>query len=65
MDTLTEIQRGLNGVECPRCLKFSFELMLRCDLNDRECLPTAKCRSCGYALNVIPKQQNFEGFSPT
>ena len=61
MGTLTEIQRELNGMECPRCRKFSFDLILRCDLNDHECLPIAKCRSCGYGFNVGTRKIQPDG----
>ena len=59
MDSLTEIQRWLNQVPCPQCLKSAFDLTLQCQLNYNECLYTAKCRFCNHLFNITTETKNF------
>lgn len=50
--TLEDIQRVLLTAECPFCSAKNFDLKLRCDLDASRCLPTARCRQCGYEFDA-------------
>jgi len=48
--SLAALMDELSSTPCPTCLSFRFEFLLRCDLGNAECLPTAHCTDCGTSL---------------
>ena len=38
---------------CPGCGRKRLEFILRCDLEDRHCLPVAHCRACDRSLEIV------------
>lgn len=50
--TLEDIQRALPTTARPFCSAKTFDLKLRCDLDATRCLPTARCRRCGYEFDA-------------
>ena len=54
---LDEIQTQLSKAACPNCREKAFDLRLRCDLGEEECLYLVKCENCNtnYAIGAETK----------
>mgnify|MGYP001611703070 FL=1 len=49
---LIEIQKKLNSVSCPMCNHPTLDVTLRCYTGYEECLPTARCLTCGTPYTI-------------
>lgn len=52
MDELMRVQTLLTHSGCPTCGKRSFDMHLRCDLEEKDCLYVATCTGCDERFNV-------------